>query len=416
MVQFAAALSILFSSHAVATKPTREDRAGWIYVKLSGEPHEIGYEYGTLLYKEIDEAHEVLHAALERSTGKTWAQLREIAHQTFWPHVEKQYRDEMQGQADALSAKGLTYNVFDVLTFNSYIELTDYYLPWRDKANRSFAPEACSASVAVGSATADGKVVMAHNFWWDYLTGQRFRVMLDIQPKSGHRVMFDALPGFIHSGTDFGINDAGIMISETTISGFSGFDPNGIPEFVRMRKALQYGTDLNEVAMIFKEGNNGGYANTWLLADTKRNEIGKLQLGLKNVIFDHKSDGAYYGANFPEDPKLIAEECKGYWQNPNNNCEVRKRRWDTLYSQNLGKVDATLAKQFLADSTLDNRSPYGSGTCNSKVATTAMVQNWQIWSRMGFSNGQAMSMERARANQPKIHDIAAQPWVLLGQK
>ena len=34
-----------------------------------------------------------------------------------------------------------------------------------------------------------------------------------------------------------------------------------------------------------REGNNGGYANTWLLADTKTNEIGKLELGLKNVIF-----------------------------------------------------------------------------------------------------------------------------------
>jgi hypothetical protein len=37
----------------------------------------------------------------------------------------------------------------------------------------------------------------------------------------------DGMPGLIHSGDDFGINGAGIMITETTISGFSGFDPNG---------------------------------------------------------------------------------------------------------------------------------------------------------------------------------------------
>ena len=409
------AAAALFVHHPIVP-PVREDKAGWVYVKLSGTPQEIGYQYGTVLYKEIDEAQQVLQDALKQSTGKSWSQLREIAKTVFWPHVEKQYREELQGQADALSAKGLTYNVYDVLTFNSYIELTDYYLPWKQHANRSFAPEACSASVAVGSATKDGKVVMAHNFWWDYLTGQRFNVMLDITPTNGHRIMFDAFPGFIHSGTDFGINDAGIMISETTISGFAGFDPDGIPEFVRMRKALQYSENLATVAKIFKDGNNGGYANTWLLADTKKNEIGKLQLGLKNVIFDTKTDGAYYGSNYPEDPKLIAEECKSYWNDPNNNCEIRRRKWKSLYDQNTGKVDASLAKEFLANDTLDNRSQFGGGTCNSKVATSATVSHWQIWSRMGFSNGQAMSMAAARRNQPKLRDISAQPWVLLGQK
>ena len=50
----------------------------------------------------------------------------------------------------------------------------------------------------------------------------------------------DGFPGFIHSGDDFGINSAGLAITETTISGFSGYDPSGIPEFVRARKGMQY--------------------------------------------------------------------------------------------------------------------------------------------------------------------------------
>ena len=47
----------------------------------------------------------------------------------------------------------------------------------------------------------------------------------------------DGVPGLIHSADDFGINDAGIMITETTISDFHGFDENGIPEFVRARQS-----------------------------------------------------------------------------------------------------------------------------------------------------------------------------------
>jgi hypothetical protein len=57
----------------------------------------------------------------------------------------------------------------------------------------------------------------------------------------------DGQPGLIHSADDFGVNAAGIAITETTISGFSGFDPNGIPEFVRARKAMQYATHHRRV-------------------------------------------------------------------------------------------------------------------------------------------------------------------------
>ena len=57
-----------------------------------------------------------------------------------------------------------------------------------------------------------------------------------------------------------------------------------------------------------QEGNNGGYANTWLVADLNRNEIGRLELGLKNVNLERKKDGYFAGANFPIEPKLTAEE------------------------------------------------------------------------------------------------------------
>ena len=109
----------------------------------------------------------------------------------------------------------------------------------------------------------------------------------------------DGSPGLIHSGDDFGINSAGIMITETTISGFSGFDPNGIPEFVRARKAMQYSASIDDFARIMKEGNNGGYANNWLVADRKTNEIASLELGLKNVDAAADEGRLLRGLEFP---------------------------------------------------------------------------------------------------------------------
>ena len=94
-----------------------------------------------------------------------------------------------------------------------------------------------------------------------------------------------------------------MMITETTISGFSGFDPNGVPEFVRARKAMQYAASIDDFARIMKEGNNGGYANNWLVADRKTNEVASLELGLKNVTLQRTKDGFFVGSNFPADPE-----------------------------------------------------------------------------------------------------------------
>ena len=91
----------------------------------------------------------------------------------------------------------------------------------------------------------------------------------------------DGFPGVIASDDDFGINGDGLMITETTITQFEGWDPEGTPEFVRARKAMQYASSIDDYVRIMLEGNNGGYANDWLLGDRKTGEIAQFELGLK---------------------------------------------------------------------------------------------------------------------------------------
>src|SRR5207249_9034866 len=62
------------------------------------------------------------------------------------------------------------------------------------------------------------------------------------------------------------------MITETTITGFTLFDPAGSPEFYRARKALQYSDSIDDYVRIMLDGNNGGYANDWLLGDNRSEE------------------------------------------------------------------------------------------------------------------------------------------------
>src|SRR5262249_54483082 len=260
----------------------RPNQNGWTFVHLEGTPAEIGYQHGSLLAPEIREAEKVLALELTRDTKRPWKFFREVAKNELWPHIEAQYREELEGIAEGLRVHGVKLDVWDVTAMNAWLELNPYYMNWYEKqhklhVSKTSAPEHCSAFVATGSYTKDGRPVIAHNAWTGYMDGERWTMIFDIVPSRGQRVLMDGFPGLIHSADDFGINAAGMVITETTISRFHGWNPDGIPEFVRARKAMQYATSIDEFAMWMKEGNNGGYANTWLAADRKTNEIASLE-------------------------------------------------------------------------------------------------------------------------------------------
>ncbi len=59
------------------------------------------------------------------------------------------------------------------------------------------------------------------------------------------------------------------------------------------------------------KGNNGGYANDWLIGDTKTGEIACLELALKNPKLWRTFNGYYTGSNVAQDPKVRTEEAAG---------------------------------------------------------------------------------------------------------
>ena len=200
---------------------------------------------------------------------------------------------------------------------------------------------------------------MAHNNWTEYIIGQHWNVIADIVPENGHHMLMDCMPGFIHSGDDFVISDHGILITETTITQFNRFDSTGIPEFMRARKAAQYSNSIDDVIKIFTTGNNGGYANDWLIGDTKTNEVAKLELGLKDYRVWRSKDTAMIGSNFPSDPTLIKEETTFNVNDSTNSPNARKKRMEQLVFVDMkGKLDVANGKQIEADhmDALENKS------------------------------------------------------------
>jgi hypothetical protein len=196
--------------------------------------------------------------------------------------------------------------------------------------------------------TADRGIVLGHNTMGGYAESA-CNVILDIQPAQGHRILMQGVPGWIHSGTDFFITDAGLVGAETTIGGFKGFDEKGIAEFVRMRRATQDASSIDQWCAIMNKGNNGGYANAWLLGDIHTGEIARLELGLKHVRLERKKDGYFVGSNVAEDLKILRFETTGQETDIRRSSVARRVRWKQLMAEHAGKIDLELAKAMEAD-------------------------------------------------------------------
>ena len=455
---FSAAILLALAVSLVSSPPQADprlkkaarfpERNGWIQVRLEGSPAEIGFQHGYLLATEIQDNFKDISTETIHDEKKDWAFFRKTAQQVFWPHIEAEYREELTGIVDGLKAHGGNLDIWDIVAMNAWLEIP-YYDKWLDKSKPTTTADRCSAFAATGKYTKDGRVVIGHNNWTSYSSGERWNIMFDIRPSNGTRMMMDGSPGLIHSADDFGINGTGIIITETTISGFSGFDPNGIPEFVRARKAMQYASTIDEFAAIMKAGNNGGYANNWLVADRKNNEIASLELGLKNVILQRTRDGFFVGSNFPNDPKLIKEETDFDPNDKSRSENARHARWLTLMEQNKGKIDVAAGQKFLADHfdafegkvdpserTLCGHvdlSPRGMGTWQEPYAPAGAVQN-KVTDAAGADKmsleaalGHACGMHYKAADhlakhpefawyQPILHDMNARGWAKFTAK
>src|SRR5262249_29582323 len=169
-------------------------------------------------------------------------------------------------------------------------------------------PMRCSAFAATGSATKDGKVVFGHITMFSLYPSNFYNVWLDIKPAKGRRVMMQSYPGGMQSGLDYYMNDAGILICETTIAQ-TKFDASGMALGSRIRDAMKNAASIDEAAAILTKANNGLYTNEWLLADVKTNEIAMFELGThktklwrssKNEWFGG-TEGFYWGCNNAKD-------------------------------------------------------------------------------------------------------------------
>jgi hypothetical protein len=432
------------------SKAHRFERQGWIYLHVEGEAPERGFQHGYLLASEIAEGLRVSKACWEYTSAMSWPWLAEKAGQMFVPHIDPENLAELEGIARGMTAAGHPATRDDIVAYNGIIELEGYWWPTELKKIKDgptpSVRESCSSFIATGSMTKDGNVVLGHNTMMDY--NDVFpNIIEDIAPAHGHRILWQTEPGWIHSGTDFFITDAGLVGSETTIGDFDGFETNAVPEFVRMRRATQDAGSIDQWCQLMRHGNNGGYANAWLLGDINTHEIARLELGLKEVALEKKRDGYFSGSNVAENLRLLRFETSTKETDIRSSGVARRVRWKQLMKEYAGRIDLAAAKAFEADHVdayLHKKAPGGrtlcghfelqgepagnwpgvpfgcSGTVDGKVVDASMAKAMSFEARWGTACGKPFIAKDYLSEHPQfdwmaniLKDRPAEPWAVF---
>ena len=211
-----------------------------------------------------------------------------------------------------------------------------------------------------------------------------------------------------------------------------------------MRRATQDASTIDQWCEIMKQGNNGGYANAWLLGDIHTSEIARLELGLKEIALEKKRDGYFIGSNVAEDIKLLRFETNTKETDIRSSSVARRVRWKQLMGKNTGRIDLAMAKDFEADhfdSFLGKAQPGGrslcghfelqaepagswpgvpfgcSGTVDAKVVDASMAQSMSFVARWGTACGRGFDAHEYLTEHPQFDWMAgilknrpSEPW------
>jgi hypothetical protein len=205
----------------------RRDSNGWIHLKIGGAPFARGFQHGYLVAAEYAEAIRVFEAMTYLTSGFDYAFFVEKAVELQKSKIPDEQPEEMSGIAAGLTKAGVPTSLDDIIGWIANTEITGYWWPTVASQYVNTAPTGnrkshCSAFIATGSATTDGRIVIGHETFTEFWNGQFTNVILDIIPDDGFRMVMQTSPGYTASMTDFWMTGGGIVVVEPPWSATRG--------------------------------------------------------------------------------------------------------------------------------------------------------------------------------------------------
>ena len=421
---------------------------GWKIIYVEGDARRRGFMHGAALHAELSELMKMFPVTLRKNNEITLDEYLKICNHLARKQFDEkctEWREELEGMTEGALSKGVVVSVDFLFGVNMYLGIDSYfnsklnaYASEMKKARREKAAERCSAFIATGDATTDGKIVMAHNTHCEFIWAPFSNIIQHVRPDKGFNFVMQTGPGLLSSNMDWFLCESGIVGCETTIADTTYLPKYGIPYFCRIRECMQYGKTLEDYERIMCKGNAGDYPCGWMFGDLNTNEIMLLELGKTKTASRRTHSGVFYGANFAHDPDLRNSETK-------NNAEIHdlksgmgarniRLEW-LLTNEYWGKLNARIAKKIISDHydvfhdkmqrgvrSICNHSEFKHdkpalrpfGAIDGKVLTGDMAKKLSFWGRWGSSCGRVFNLTRKyRQTHPFIPTFRNEPWTII---
>jgi outer membrane protein assembly factor BamB len=421
----------------IYNKGYRYNIQGWIYIHIEGEPYERGYQYGYLASAEIVDmiyrwsnfAHnekfmkrfkiKQLPENYDELSKTYWKLCKRRGMRFFWDQYPEEYQNEIKGIADGVRARdgrfhGRLIDYKDIFTLNVIEETRETFnnpggvghplrlvfnsIKREIKAKFNIGSgidkdedlSYCTAFLATGDATTDGRLIASHSLIFANYMSQRTNMILDVQPSEGHRFVMTVFPGYIWSSQDFHESECGIVLMETVI--WPPFGPwrvkRTIPVGARVRKAIQYSESIDDVIQTLLKGNNGLYPSDWLIGDAKTGEIASIELGLFNHAITRTKNGFLWSCSNVKDDKVRWEQWSifrfgilGRILRNKFTPSARDEKFEELGNKYYGRIDVDTVKEIMAAEEICK------DTTDCKITDSELIKNLGLWVHQGRPDG-----------------------------
>jgi hypothetical protein len=430
-----------------------QEKNGWKTLYVYGDPFERGFAHGYLLYDELKRVLKIFPFVVKEVLHTTIKEYLKVSNRIILPIIKKneEIYEEIRGISAGAKHCGIKISVEFLVAWNSYMSLygefkkgstEDGNAPPSDK-KMAGNNERCSAFIATGNATKHGDIIIGHTTHTDFATASLANIVLYVIPTTGYPFVMQISPGYVASVTDWFICSTGIVGCETTISAINYKPKFGNPFFCRIRKAMQYGTSLDQYTEIMLDDNAGDYACSWQLGNINTNEIMLFELGYETHSIKRTHNGVYYGMNSAIDPEIrLLETTDNASTDITKSTGARNIRLSHLLNEKYyGKIDIHVAKLVLADhydpyenrvhmnsrsickhTELDpehtNRPAfYPFGCIDAKITNSKMARKLSFIGRFGSACGRSFDVsEHIKAHPdlkywaPVLRDFPSEPY------
>jgi hypothetical protein len=404
---------------------------GWKRISVYGNATERGYSHGASLSDNLAELMNIFPQILKKSLNMSLDDYVNLANKLARKQFDemcKEWSQELEGMVAGALSKNVIVSIEFLFAWNMYLSIDSNPLP---------KPQHCSAFIATGDATRDGKIVMAHNTHCEYSLAQFQNILQYVFPDKGHPFVMQTGPGLLCSSTDWFLCGSGIIGCETTI-GYTDYSPKyGKPYFCRIRECMQYANNLEDCVRIMREDNAGDYPCGWFFGDINTNEIMLLEVAKTVAEPRRTTSGVFYGSNLAQDRHIRETQTSmnsSISSQPSTELNVvaRSNRLEWLLNKTYwGKIDSKNAKQIISDHydvhnevmkkgtrsickhyELKNKEPFGA--IDGKVVTSDMAKKLSFWARWGSSCGRIYKPSKTlKLKFPYIPSFKNEPWTII---